>query len=577
MPPERLGGYLREFRALLGSYALDGLLYGHFGDGCVHVRIDFRGPPGWGRPAAPLPDRRRPPGHRVLRVMSGEHGDGRARSELLPVMYSAPAVLASVISSSVDPAICSIQGCWSGPGRWTPTSPARRRGAAPAGRLRVGTDSGDFTTAVHRCVGVGKCGAGLQRPVGSCARPTWPPGTRRTPPGAGPGCCRKWRPGVVTGGWRAPEVREALDLCLSCKACAPSARPGWTWPPTRPRCCTRPTGAGCGRAATTRSASCRAGPGWPRGAGPGLANAALRRGLGRGGARLAAGIEPRRSLPPFAAESFRSWYRRQGGGGGRAPAGTTARTGRGRWCCSWTPSPTSSPRRSGRPRCGCWTDAGFSVTIPARPTCCAITWISTGQLTAARRILGRTVCRAQPGHPGRHPDRGPGAVLHRHAALRRGGPVPRGAARGRGGRRHPDAGRAAHRPAAARPGPGLGAARPGRAGDHRPAALPPLLGAWATTPTGRCWPRRARPCAPLAGCCGLAGNFGMERGHYEVSVAVAETALLPALRAAPPGAVYLADGFSCRTQAAQLAGVRGDAPGRAAGQPAGTRTMIVRD
>ena len=61
----------------------------------------------------------------------------------------------------------------------------------------------------------------------------------------------------------------------------------------------------------------------------------------------------------------------------------------------------------------------------------------------------------------------------------------------------------------------------------------------------------------LAGCCGLAGNFGMERGHYEVSVAVAETALLPALRAAPPGAVYLADGFSCRTQAAQLAGVRG--------------------
>ena len=61
----------------------------------------------------------------------------------------------------------------------------------------------------------------------------------------------------------------------------------------------------------------------------------------------------------------------------------------------------------------------------------------------------------------------------------------------------------------------------------------------------------------LAGCCGLAGNFGMERGHYEVSVAVAENALLPALRAAPPGAVYLADGFSCRTQASQLAGVRG--------------------
>ena len=61
----------------------------------------------------------------------------------------------------------------------------------------------------------------------------------------------------------------------------------------------------------------------------------------------------------------------------------------------------------------------------------------------------------------------------------------------------------------------------------------------------------------LAGCCGLAGNFGMEKGHYDVSVAVAENALLPALRDAAPGDVYLADGFSCRTQADQLAGVHG--------------------
>jgi Fe-S oxidoreductase len=61
----------------------------------------------------------------------------------------------------------------------------------------------------------------------------------------------------------------------------------------------------------------------------------------------------------------------------------------------------------------------------------------------------------------------------------------------------------------------------------------------------------------LAGCCGLAGNFGMEKGHYDVSVAVAGAALLPALQAAPPGTVFLADGFSCRTQAGQLAGVRG--------------------
>ena len=60
----------------------------------------------------------------------------------------------------------------------------------------------------------------------------------------------------------------------------------------------------------------------------------------------------------------------------------------------------------------------------------------------------------------------------------------------------------------------------------------------------------------LGGCCGLAGNFGMEAGHYEVSVAVAENALLPALRE-QPDAVLLADGMSCRTQAKQLGGIRG--------------------
>jgi Fe-S oxidoreductase len=58
---------------------------------------------------------------------------------------------------------------------------------------------------------------------------------------------------------------------------------------------------------------------------------------------------------------------------------------------------------------------------------------------------------------------------------------------------------------------------------------------------------------PVGGCCGLAGNFGMERGHYEVSVAVAESALLPAVREAGDDTVLLADGFSCRTQLADLA------------------------
>ena len=105
---------------------------------------------------------------------------------------------------------------------------------------------------------------------------------------------------------------------------------------------------------------------------------------------------------------------------------------------------------------------------------------------------------------------------------------------------------------------------------------------WGSTPTARCWSGPARRSRTLAGCCGLAGNFGMEKGHYEVSVAVAEHALLPALRAAAEGDVFLADGFSCRTQAEELVGVRGTAlaelladrlPG--AGAPTGGLTRAV--
>ena len=107
VPPDRLGGYLREFRALLGSYPLDGLLYGHFGDGCMHVRIDFPldQPGGAGLLRRFLTDA----AHLVTAhggSLSGEHGDGRARSELLPVMYSEPAALAafSNFKQLLDPA-----------------------------------------------------------------------------------------------------------------------------------------------------------------------------------------------------------------------------------------------------------------------------------------------------------------------------------------------------------------------------------------------------------------------------------------------------------------------------------------
>ena len=190
-------------------------------------------------------------------------------------------------------------------------------------------------------------------------------------------------------------------------------------------------------------------------------------------------------------------------------------------------------------------DAGYRVIIPERPTCCAITWISTGQLDAARKILGRTVADLSPAVAAGIPVVGlePSctAVLRSDALDLLDTPDARALA------------------GAVKTLSELLADTPGW--------TPPRLDDTAVVAQPHChhgavmgWDADAAlleqagaGLTRLGSCCGLAGNFGMERGHYEVSRAVADTALLPAVSSAP-GATVLADGFSCRTQLADLAG-----------------------
>jgi Fe-S oxidoreductase len=192
--------------------------------------------------------------------------------------------------------------------------------------------------------------------------------------------------------------------------------------------------------------------------------------------------------------------------------------------------------------------AGLRVEVLDRHACCGLTWVSTGQLSAARRVLGRTV-----------------AVLHEYAE--QGIPVvglePSCLATLRS-----DAGELLDDPrveAVARNTRTLAELLEGIPGWQPPdlrgteVVVQPhchhasVLG-WE--PDARLLARTGATVTRVSGCCGLAGNWGVERGHHEVSVAVAELDLLPAVRAAGPAAVVLADGFSCRTQLADLAGVR---------------------
>jgi FAD/FMN-containing dehydrogenase/Fe-S oxidoreductase len=546
VPPSSLGPYLRELSPLMARHGLDGLLYGHFGDGCVHVRIDF-----------PLRDR-----PAVLRAfmedaaklaasyggsVSGEHGDGRARGELLATMYSPAAIgLFGAVKRLFDPANLLNPGIIVDP---APLDAALRVPLALPIRRGLGfaypSDGGDITAAVHRCTGVGKCRAD-NTASGGVMCPSYL--ATRDEKDSTRGRARVLQElangSLVSAGWKAPEVAEALDLCLSCKGCSSDCPAGVDMATykaealyQRYRGRLRPASHYC--------------LGWlPRWAGltarspwlARLANASLRAAPVAAAAKRLGGIDRRRDLPSFAPQSFRLWF------AGRR----TASTGAGRkpvllWVDTFT---NAFAPQIGQAAVRVLEAAGYEVRVTSKNVCCGLTWISTGQLAGARRQLHRTLRALKPaldtGIPivGLEPSctaalRGDaGDLLHgdsRAAAL--GGAVRTLAEllAETEGWQAPDLSDV------------TGVAQPHC---HQHAVLGWDADAALLRDAGAAF-------SAVGGCCGLAGNFGVERGHYDVSVAVAETALLPAVRKAGKGATILADGFSCRTQLDQLAGIPG--------------------
>ncbi len=556
--PDRLGAYLREFRTLLGAYDLDGLLYGHFGDGCIHVRIDF-----------PLD---RPGGPQVMREflaeaahlvtahggsLSGEHGDGRARSELLPVMYSAEALAAfGAFKHLLDPADLLNPGVLVRPRPLD--ADLRRPAAAPLPRqagFAFAEDGGDLTTAVHRCVGVGKCRADSSASGGfMCPSYLATRDEKDSTRGRARVLQEMANGTLVSGGWRSPEVRDSLDLCLSCKACSADCPAGVDMARYKSEVAYR---AYRRRLRPRSHYALGQLPRWARwaGAAPRLANALLRIGPVASAVLAAGGMDTRRTVPSFAEVPFRRAARHDPAVRRSASPGAAAGGERPvvLWADSFSDAFDPGVAQAALIVLG---QAGYQVTVPERSACCGLTWISTGQLDGARRRLGALLDVLGPYAEAGIPIVGlePSCTAVLRSDL---------------GDLFPGDARASAVAAATRTlaelltapaplGPGPRWAPPDLAGTRILAqphchhysvmgygpdrALLTAAGATVTT---------------LAGCCGLAGNFGMEKGHYEVSAAVAELALLPALRQAAPGTVFLADGFSCRTQAGQLAGVRG--------------------
>ncbi len=527
VPAQHLGSYLRDFDQLLDDHGFDGLPYGHFGDGCVHVRIDFplTEEGGAGRYRAFVEEAAR----LVARYggsLSGEHGDGRARSGLLPTMYSAAALEAfGQVKAAFDPNNLLNPGVLVDP---RPVD-ADLRAVGLLGRVD------HFAKAVHRCSGVGKCLANTTAGLGVMCPSYQATREEKDSTRGRARVLQEMINGEVIHGWKSPAVHEALDLCLSCKGCArdcptgvdmaayksqvldhtyrrkirPRSHYALGWLPRWGRLITR-----------ARPLS-------------GLINAATATPGVRTLLRWAAGIDQRRSLPKFASVAARKRLAVSESSG--APA------------IVWVDSFSDCFRGDAvAAAVSVLTAVGYAPQLVKRPACCGLTWISTGQLDGARRQL-RTALD----------------ILHPYVAA--GTPVvglePSCLAvwRSDAAELLPDDARVADVAA--------GVFTLAELLGRTPNWSPPDLSGIELVVQPHChhaavlgWQADATLLAAtgatvttVGGCCGLAGNFGVEKGHYEVSVKVAEHDLLPAV-ASHPDALVLADGFSCRTQLAQLAG-----------------------
>ncbi|MEV4676554.1 FAD-linked oxidase C-terminal domain-containing protein [Actinomadura sp. NPDC049382] len=563
VPPDRLGDYLRDFRALIREFGYGPVsLYGHFGQGCVHTRIPF--------------DLEDPEGaaayrrfvERAARLvasyggsLSGEHGDGQARGELLPLMFGAEVVrLFERFKAVFDPANRMNPGKIVHPRRLDDDLDHLAYGPAePRTRFAFPDDHHRFTHAAARCVGIGKCRASSGGVMCPSYRATGEEehSTRgrarilmemmRGMPGGGSGADRD-EAAVITDGWRSQDVRNALDLCLACKGCRSDCPVNVDMATYKAEFLHHHY---AGRIRPPAHYTMGWLPVWARLAAvaPRAANTALHLpGLGRAAKRIG-GIDPRRDMPRFAAERFTDWFRRRpapdGPGGDRVVL----------WPDTFT---NSFHPHIGRAAVRVLEAAGYRVEVPPAPLCCGLTWISTGQLGTAARVLRRTVRALAPrlrdGVPvvGLEPSctavfRADAPELLHDDPLAADARLLRDRTRTLAellDERQQEAG-----------GPSPGAAHGVVAGLDTPrvrAVAQPHCHQHAVM--GFDADRRVLARAGVdvdvldAGCCGLAGDFGFERGHYEVSVKIAEQGVWPALRDAAPGTEVLADGFSCRTQ-----------------------------
>jgi FAD/FMN-containing dehydrogenase/Fe-S oxidoreductase len=539
--PEKLGTYLRDLRKLTEAYNYGCVVYGHFGDGCAHNRITFDLESSEGiskfrrfmEEAAEL----------VVSYggsLSGEHGDGQSRAELLPKMFGPELI----------EAFRKFKRLWDPDGKMNPgklVEPYRldenlRLGAnykpwVPETHFKFPDDHASLVLATQRCVGVGKCRqfeGGVMCPSFRVTREE-----EHSTRGRAHLLWEMTKGDVIRDQWQDANVKSALDLCLACKGCKSDCPVGVDV-------------ATCKAEFLSHHYAGRLHPLNHYGFGhidrwallasksPGLANFFTQTPLLRDITKALAGISLKRKIPAFAAESFRSWferhrYRRQNP---EAPPVVLWPDTFNNYFHPETAIAAVEVLEA----------TGYRVTVPEDNVCCGRPLYDFGMLDRAKGLLRRTLSQLNR----EIADGVPVVVLEPSCAsvfrdeLLNLFPEDQQAKR------------------FSQQVFLLSEFLEKRASNF----LLPNLARKALV-HGHCHQKSIMKMndeeavmrrmgidfgIPAPGCCGMAGAFGFEKEKYDVSLAVGELELLPAVRNAPSGCLIIADGFSCREQIQQSTG-----------------------
>ncbi|MCX7625175.1 MAG: FAD-binding oxidoreductase [Candidatus Sumerlaeaceae bacterium] len=549
VPPENLAAYLRDFAALRDRFGYESALYGHFGDGCVHLRLDFdlQSREGIEKFVRFLDEA----GDLIVKYggsMSGEHGDGQARAHLLPKMFG----------PELTEAFREFKRIWDPDNRMNPGKVVDAYG--PADNLRLGLDYrpwqpkthfhfpesfGSFSRAILRCVGVGKC----RRLEGGAMCPSFM--VTREEMHSTRGRARMLQEMIhgdfLTSSWRCEEVREALELCLSCKACKSDCPVNVDMATYKSEFLSHYYE---GRVRPLEHYAFGLVHWWARIAErvPNLANILINApGLTYAMKKLA-GIAPQRELPRFANPTFVKWFLQN-----RPTNIAEGAVARGQanertvilWPDTFNNYFTPEPLRAALEVLEA---AGWLVLVPRSPVACGRALYDAGMLRIAKRLLGQILVALGPeieaGVPVVVLEPSTAAVF-RDELLNL---LPKERrAQALAAQTYLLAEFLVLRSAHWTP-PQLKRRAVFHAHCHHKAIMQVkyderLMGMMGIDYT-----------APEPGCCGMAGSFGFKAKNYDMSLQIGERALLPAVRAAAPDELVIADGFSCREQIRQATG-----------------------